>query len=78
VGNTALDPRFADNPLKQLSFINFYAGVPLEDSAGNIIGTFCLQGSRPKSAARFPMDELREMALEAQSELRRHEVAVAH
>lgn len=77
VGNTALDPRFADNPLKQLSFINFYAGVPLEDSAGNIIGTFCLQGSRPKSAARFPMGELREMALEAQAELRRHEVAVA-
>ncbi len=78
VGNTALDPRFADNPLKQLSFINFYAGVPLEDSAGKIIGTFCLQGSRPKSAARFPIDELREMALEAQSELRRHEVPVAH
>jgi hypothetical protein len=77
VGNTARDPRFADNPLKQLSFINFYAGVPLEDSAGNIIGTFCLQGSRPKSAARFPMDELRAMALEAQAELRRHEVAVA-
>ena len=73
VGNTALDPRFAANPLTQLSFIHFYAGVPLEDSAGNVIGSFCLQGSRPKSAARFPLEELRAMALEAQDELRRHE-----
>lgn len=77
VGNTALDPRFSDNPLKQVSFINFYAGVPIEDSDGRIIGTFCLHGSRPKSAARFPIDELREMALEAQEELRRHETPVA-
>lgn len=77
VGNTALDPRFADNPLKQLSFINFYAGVPIEDSTGTIIGTFCLHGSRPKSAARFPIAELQAMALEAQEELRRHEAIVA-
>ena len=77
VGNTALDPRFADNPLKQVSFINFYAGVPIEDSSGTVIGTFCLHGSRPRSAARFPIDELREMAMEVQEELQRHEVAVA-
>jgi hypothetical protein len=74
VGNTARDRRFADNPLKQVSFINFYAGVPIEGSDGRIIGTFSLHGSRPRLASRFPVDELREMALEAQEELRRYEV----
>jgi GAF domain-containing protein len=74
VGNSALDKRFADNPLRQLSFINFYAGVPLEDGVGNVIGSFCLHGSRPRRASRFPLDELREMALEAQTELRRYEL----
>jgi GAF domain-containing protein len=74
VGNTALDKRFADNPLRQLSFINFYAGVPLQDEAGNVIGSFCLHGSRPRWASRFRLDDLREMALEAQTELRRYEL----
>ncbi|MGV3713987.1 GAF domain-containing protein, partial [Pseudolysinimonas sp.] len=76
VGNTARDRRFADNPLKQVSFINFYAGIPLEASDGRTIGTFSLHGSRPRLASRFPVDELRAMALEAQAELRRHEVPV--
>lgn len=76
VGNTARDRRFADNPLRQVSFINFYAGIPLEASDGRIIGTFSLHGSRPRLASRFPVDELRAMALEAQAELRRHEVPV--
>lgn len=77
VGNAALDKRFADNPLRQLSFMNFYAGVPLEDAAGNVIGSFCLHGSRPRLASRFRLDELRELALEAQTELRRHELGAA-
>lgn len=77
VGNTTLDPRFADDPAARNSFINFYAGVPIEDSAGTIIGTFSLHGSTPKSAGRFPIEELTAMAAEAGEALRRSGAVVA-
>jgi hypothetical protein len=77
VGNTAVDPRFAADPDSQNSFVAFYAGVPIEDAAGRIIGTFSLHGSTPKSATRFPIGELIAMAAEAGEVLRRHEALVA-
>ncbi|MEO8529492.1 MAG: GDSL-type esterase/lipase family protein, partial [Pseudolysinimonas sp.] len=45
IPDTRADPRFADNPLVDLSYINFYAGYPLRSSEGQVIGSFCLQGS---------------------------------
>ena len=42
-----------------------------------MIGSFCLQGSRPRAAEAVSMDELRRLALQAEAELRRHEVARA-
>jgi GAF domain-containing protein len=67
------DDRFTDNPLIDLSFMNFYAGYPLRGSDGSVIGSFCLQGSRPRRADAVPLDELRALALEAEAELRRFE-----
>lgn len=70
------DERFAGNPMLDLSFINFYAGYPLRSSSGEVIGSFCLQGSRPRRAGRVPVDTLRAFALEAEAELQRFEKSV--
>lgn len=67
------DARFADNPMLELSYINFYAGYPLHSSDGQVIGSFCLQGSRPRAAGAVSLEALRGMALEAEAELRRFE-----
>lgn len=77
VPDTRRDERFADNPLVELSYINFYAGYPLRATDGTVIGSFCLQGSRARPADRVSLDELRGLALQAEAELRRHEVARA-
>ena len=70
------DDRFADNPLIDLSFINFYAGYPLRATDGTVIGSFCLQGSRARSGDAVPIEALRGLALQAEAELRRFEKPV--
>ena len=74
VPDTGRDPRFADNPLVDVSYINFYAGYPLRASDGQVIGSFCLQGSQARRASTVELDLLRELALEAQDVLRSYEV----
>jgi GAF domain-containing protein len=67
------DERFDDNPLTELSYINFYAGYPLHASDGTVIGSFCLQGSRSRPGEAVSMEAFRGMALQAEAELRRFE-----
>jgi GAF domain-containing protein len=67
------DERFDDNPLTELSYINFYAGYPLHASDGTVIGSFCLQGSRSRPGDSVSIEALRGMALQAEAELRRFE-----
>lgn len=69
------DVRFADNPLTELSFINFYAGYPLHASDGTVIGSFCLQGSRSRPGDAVSLEALRGMAMQAEAELQRFEKA---
>jgi hypothetical protein len=73
IPDTRRDPRFADNPLVELSYINFYAGYPLRATDGTVIGSFCLQGSRARDRRTVSIDELRSYALQAQVEIQRHE-----
>lgn len=73
VPDARVDERFADNPLVDLSFINFYAGYPLRASDGRVIGSFCLQGSRPRNSNAVSIEALRGLALQAEAELRRFE-----
>lgn len=70
------DDRFVDNPLIDLSYINFYAGYPLRATDGTVIGSFCLQGSRARSGESVPIEALRGLALQAEAELRRFEKPV--
>lgn len=73
IPDTGRDPRFADNPLVDVSFINFYAGYPLRATDGHVIGSFCLQGSQARRESSIAMDLLRQLALEAQEVLRGYE-----
>jgi GAF domain-containing protein len=75
VPDARADERFADNPLLDLSYINFYAGYPLRASDGRVIGSFCLQGSRARSADSISIEALRGIALQAEAELRRVEAS---
>ena len=73
VPDARADERFVDNPLVDLSYINFYAGYPLRASDGTVIGSFCLQGSRARSGDAVSLEALRGLALQAEAELRRFE-----
>ena len=73
IPDTGKDPRFVDNPLVDVSFINFYAGYPLRASDGHVIGSFCLQGSQPRRQSAVALDLLRQLALEAEEVLRGYE-----
>ena len=73
VPDARVDERFTDNPLIDLSFINFYAGYPLRSSDGRVIGSFCLQGSRARNGEAVSLEALRGLALQAEAELRRFE-----
>jgi hypothetical protein len=75
IPDTGKDERFIGNPLVDVSFINFYAGYPLRASDGQVIGSFCLQGSRPRTPSKDALAELERMALQAQDVLRGYEVA---
>jgi len=73
IPDTGRDERFTDNPLVDVSFINFYAGYPLRATDGHVIGSFCLQGSQPRKESSVAMDLLQQLALEAQDVLRGYE-----
>ncbi|CAN5441991.1 hypothetical protein BH09ACT4_BH09ACT4_23400 [soil metagenome] len=73
IPDTGKDPRFENNPLVDVSFINFYAGYPLRATDGHVIGSFCLQGSRPRRESAIALDLLRQLALEAEEVLRGYE-----
>jgi GAF domain/GDSL-like Lipase/Acylhydrolase family len=73
IPDTGKDPRFENNPLVDVSFINFYAGYPLRASDGHVIGSFCLQGSQPRRQSTVALDLLRQLAQEAEEVLRGYE-----
>jgi GAF domain-containing protein len=77
IPDTGRDERFVDNPLVDVSFINFYAGYPLRATDGQVIGSFCLQGSQPRKESSVALELLRDLALEAQDVLRGYETEVA-
>jgi GAF domain-containing protein len=71
------DSRFAGNPFIDITGMDFYAGYPLHSSDGDPIGTFCLLDRRTRAPASVPIEELREIALQAQTELQRYETGPA-
>ena len=66
----ARDPRFADNPALQEAEVKFYAGVPLRNRQGDVLGTLCIMDEAPRQMAEGEMDVLQEMAKELEEALR--------
>lgn len=69
VPNSPRDPRFADNPMLDLTHVQYYAGVPLHSSTGQTIGSFCLMDGFAKSADHVDVADLKAFARRAEQEL---------
>jgi hypothetical protein len=63
------DPRFAHLPAVQGGDVRFYAGHPLRDAIGNVVGTFCIYDSEPRTLEGELLDAFRDMAAWAEQEL---------
>lgn len=70
VEDVARDPRFANNPALQEAEVKFYAGVPLRNRQGDVLGTLCIMDEAPRQMAEGEMDVLQEMAKELEEALR--------
>jgi GAF domain-containing protein len=75
VPDAAGDPRFRTNPFILQSHLPFYAGHPLRDLSGRMIGTFCLLAARPRPASSIRPEMLQTYAAQAEAELHRIERA---
>lgn len=64
------DPRFAANPALIENAIRFYAGAPLRDAEGHILGTLCLLDTQPRTMSLRDAKLLESMADEVMVPLR--------
>ncbi|NQV98118.1 MAG: response regulator [Rhodospirillales bacterium] len=64
VPDTALDPRFSDNPLVTGGpLIRFYAGVPLTTADGYSLGTLCGIDNKPRELSSRQILQLEDLAI---------------
>lgn len=63
------DPRFQHLSSVQSGVVRFYAGHPLRDAIGNVVGTFCIYDSKPRTLDGELLDAFRDMAAWAEQEL---------
>jgi serine phosphatase RsbU (regulator of sigma subunit) len=70
VEDARLDPRFAGLPaVREEPGIRFYAGHPIADADGIVVGTFCLVGSEPRTLNARDRELLAELSAWARQEL---------
>ncbi len=69
VEDATLDERFDHLPAVRNGDIRFYAGHPLRDSLGNVIGTFCLFDAVPRQLDAEHLVAFEDMAFWAEQEL---------
>lgn len=69
VGDAAHDPRFGQLPSVRDGAVRFYAGHPLRDAIGNVVGTFAIYDSKPRELDGELLDAFRDMAAWAEQEL---------
>ena len=78
VRDATLDLRFADNPLvTSQPGIRFYAGVPLRNADGPVIGTLCLMDKAPRTLDDSEMQLLASLADEVMALLEHAREATA-
>jgi phosphoserine phosphatase RsbU/P len=69
VPDTTLDPDFSSMTLVTEGGIRFYAGIPLVDLLGNIVGVFCIYDHAPRDLPGSDLETLEDLAAWAQQEL---------
>lgn len=70
IPDTRLDPRTADNPLVTgETNIRFYAGVPLLQPNGTVLGTLCVMDIQPRSLSDSQLQALNTLGVQASSQL---------
>ena len=69
VPDATADPSFAHLPSVAEGDIRFYAGVPMRDQLGNVVGTFCVYDTTPRTLDPEQLQTLEDLAAWAQQEL---------
>lgn len=67
------DPRTTDNPAIEINGIAAWAGYPIEDTDGWVLGTFCLIDTRPHAWTDTDLHVLSTLARAASSEIALHQ-----
>lgn len=70
VPDVARDLRFAGNPALQSKGVRFYAGAPLRDAGGHVLGALCLLDTRPRALDQREVRLLEAMATDVMNGLR--------
>lgn len=61
INDTLLDERSSENPLILAGGIRFYAGVPLIDDEGFVLGTICVIDYKPKTITKDQISTLKKI-----------------
>lgn len=69
VPDATADPQFAQLPVVTDQGIRFYAGVPLHDAAGQVVGSLCLYDTAPRELDADQRETLEDLAAWAEQEL---------
>ncbi len=78
VADTTRDVRFSQNPLVTAApRFRFYAGAPLRDSEGYVLGTLCLLDMRPRTLSASKVKHLLDFANWAERELTTEQLSTA-
>ncbi len=67
--DTLLDPRFSSNGAVTEAQVRAYAGVPLRDRDGNVLGAFCAIDFQPRDWSPDDLAQLEDLAMAAAAEL---------
>lgn len=70
VGDLARDPRFANDSMVQSLKLRFYAGVPLTDKRGNVLGCLSILDDEPRNLSDDELEVLGGMARQLMDDVR--------
>ncbi len=69
VEDARVDDRFSGLEAVVGGQVRFYAGAPLADTLGNVVGVFCIMDPEPRRLSEEHLDAFRDLAVWAQQEL---------
>jgi GAF domain-containing protein len=66
-------PRFAGNPIVDKLMVRSYAGAPLTDRTGTVLGTICVVDSEPRPWGKAGLDLMKRRAADLVDRIHRRE-----